>query len=191
MMVITGRYRDVLDEQLLRARQGAVTYHQVGATRDRTLPSGYRHDRLSIAIGHGETAWGRACDAITHWKAHAHAGIAITPLDAPIEQGVTVVASRRVGPFMILAPCRIVYATDEPSRFGFAYGTLSGHPEQGEEAFHVVVNNDGSVSAEIVAFSRPADLSTRLAGPIAREIQKVFVRRYLDGIKNYAVGSAL
>jgi uncharacterized protein (UPF0548 family) len=85
----------------------------------------------------------------------------------------------------VVAPCRLVYVTDEPSRFGFAYGTLPGHPEKGEEAFHVVLGGDGAVSAEIVAFSRPNDLPTRLAGPVGRAIQVVATRRYLDGIGDH------
>ena len=78
--------------------------------------------------------------------------------------------------------------TDEPQRFGFAYGTLPGHPEVGEEAFHVVLDDDATVSAEIVAFSRPGDLLTRLAGPVARGAQKAVTRRYLAGIQRYVVG---
>ncbi len=35
------------------------------------------------------------------------------------------------------APCRVVYVIDEPDRRGFAYGTLPGHPESGEELFAV------------------------------------------------------
>lgn len=33
------------------------------------------------------------------------------------------------------APCQVVYVLDEPDRQGFAYGTLPGQPESGEEAF--------------------------------------------------------
>jgi uncharacterized protein (UPF0548 family) len=36
--------------------------------------------------------------------------------------------------------------------------------------------------AQIVAFSRPADLPTRLAGPLARQIQKATTKRYIAGI---------
>jgi uncharacterized protein (UPF0548 family) len=42
--------------------------------------------------------------------------------------------------------------------------------------------------AEIVAFSRPADLPTRLAGPLARRIQKAATKRYIDGIRAYVQG---
>jgi uncharacterized protein (UPF0548 family) len=186
MIVVSDRHGAGVTRHLDRARDEVLTYDEVGQTRSPNLPAGYRHDRLSLLVGRHELAWERACDAIRTWRAHTNAGITITPVDAPIAKGVTVMASRRFGPATLLAPCRIVYRTDEPSRFGFAYGTLVGHPEQGEEAFHVVRHDDGAVTAEIIAFSRPYDLSTRLAGPVAREIQKLVTRRYLQGIKTYA-----
>ena len=171
--------------QLARSREQEVTYPEVGLTRSSTLPAGYHHDRVGLRIGQGELDWERAKGAIRLWKAHAHAGIAITPADAPIQEGTTVVASRTFGPVTILAPCRIVYVTDEATRFGFGYGTLPGHPERGEEAFHVILGDDGTVRAEIVAFSRPDDLPTKLAGPLARKIQKAATRRYLRGIAKH------
>lgn len=39
------------------------------------------------------------------------------------------------GPLRLRAPCRVVYTVTESRRRGFAYGTLPGHPECGEEAF--------------------------------------------------------
>jgi uncharacterized protein (UPF0548 family) len=172
-------------DQLARARQQEVTYPEVGLTRSSTLPVGYTHDKVGLQIGQGDVDWERAKDAIRSWKAHAHAGIAITPSDARIQEGATILASRTFGPVTIVAPCRIVYVTEEATRFGFAYGTLPGHPERGEEAFHVILGDDGTVTAEIVAFSRPDDLATRLIGPIARMIQKAATRRYLAGVARH------
>ena len=94
-----------------------------------------------------------------------------------------------LGPATVVAPCRVVYATEEPTRFGFAYGTLPGHPERGEEACAVVIDDDGTVTAEIIAFSRPGDLAARLGGPIARQIQKAVTRRYLAGIRGHVAGT--
>lgn len=176
-----GFVRDLLE----RAQADEVTYVEYGQTRSATLPGGYRHDGITAVVGRGEGDWARAQDAIRQWRAHEHAGITITPAGAGIDDGATVVASRSFGPVLLAAPCRIVYTTMTPTRFGFAYGTLPGHPEQGEEAFHVQLDGHGGVTAEIVAFSRPADLSTRLAGPLARQIQKAATKRYLDGIGAY------
>jgi uncharacterized protein (UPF0548 family) len=186
-VIVLSRHRDpLLAKYLARSSQDEVTYPEVGLTRSATLPPGYRHDRLSLQVGAGENAWERAKDAIRRWKAHAHAGITITPPDAPVLEGTTILASRALGPVTILAPCRVVYGTDEPTRFGFAYGTLPGHPETGEEAFHVALGDEDTVTAEILAFSRPDDLPTKIAGPIARKIQEAATRRYLAGIQQYA-----
>lgn len=168
--------------QLAQSRQQEVTYTEVGRTRSSVLPAGYHHDRVGLRVGQGDSDWQRAKDAIRSWKAHAFAGITVTPSDAPIQEGTTILASRRFGPVTIVAPCRIVYVTEEATRFGFGYGTLPGHPERGEEAFHVILGDDGTVTAEIVAFSHADDLYTRLAGPVARLIQKAATRRYLAGI---------
>ena len=185
-MIVIGRRSDaLLDIQLRQSRREEVTYQEVGETRSSSQPPGYRYDRLSLPVGRGEIAWERAKEAIRLWKAQAHAGMTITPLDAPILECATVLVSRTFARVTVVAPCRVVYVTDLPTRFGFAYGTLPGHPERGEEAFHVVLCKDGTVVAEIVAFSRPDDLPTRLAGPLARAIQKAAMRRYLAGIEKH------
>lgn len=189
-MILIGRHSEtVLRRQLERSRQDRVTYPEVGSTRSPALPAGYRHDSLSAQIGRGDIAWERAKQAIQLWKAHAKAGIRLTPADAPVQEGTTVLASITLGRATVVAPCRVVYVTDEPTRFGFAYGTLPGHPERGEEAFHVDIDDDGTVTAEIIAFSRPGDLAAKLAGPIAREIQKTVTRLYLAGIRGHVAGT--
>jgi uncharacterized protein (UPF0548 family) len=86
---------------------------------------------------------------------------------------------------VVVAPCRVVYVTNEPDRFGFAYGTLPGHPERGEEAFHVAKDDSGTVRFEIVAFSRPASAAARLGGPLSRAAQTRTTRRYVEGVLNY------
>jgi uncharacterized protein (UPF0548 family) len=173
-----------------RAEAAAVTYPEQGETRSEQLPAGYQHDRHELGLGHGEGAWERAREAIRRWEAHRSAGFTITPTTAAIEPGTTIVASRSLGPVILAIPCRIVYRTHEPNRFGFAYGTLPGHPERGEEAFHVVRQSDSSVTAQIVAFSRPADIPTRLAAPIARRVQAMATKQYLEGIASYVRAGA-
>ena len=96
-----------------------------------------------------------------------------------------VVAAIPLGPVTAIVPCRIVYVTDETDRFGFAYGTLSGHPERGEESFHIVRTPSGQVTFEIVAFSRPSDLLVKLGRPAARLMQVRSSKRYLSGVRKY------
>jgi uncharacterized protein (UPF0548 family) len=96
-----------------------------------------------------------------------------------------VVAALPFGPTYVLAPCTVVDVTDEPDRFGFAYGTLPGHPERGEEAFHVRRSAEGEVTFDVVAFSRPADLLGRVGGPVARAVQSRVTSAYLEGVRRF------
>ena len=75
-----------------------------------------------------------------------------------------------------LNAARIVYVIDESQRFGFAYGTLPGHVEMGEERFLIERTEDDSVWYDILAFSRPRHLLTKLGYPMIRRLQKRFGR---------------
>ena len=79
----------------------------------------------------------------------------------------------------VQAPCRVVYTIDEARRCGFAYGTLPGHPECGEEAFIVERGPNGVVTFSIRAFSRPASVLARYADPAGHWVQDLITNRYL------------
>jgi uncharacterized protein (UPF0548 family) len=162
-----------------------VTYSEVGATRSPNLPDGYAHTRRSVVVGSGSADFQRSVEALRGWRAHLHAGALLSPPQPDIVPGATVLAAIRVLVVFAIVPCRIVYVTDEDRRFGFAYGTLPGHPERGEEAFHVALADDGVVTFQIVAFSSPANLLARLGHPVNRLIQARVTGRYLEGIRRY------
>ena len=75
-------------------------------------------------------------------------------------------------------PARVVYVIDEPDRKGFAYGTLPGHPERGEESFIVEYRDDDSVWLVIRAFSRPSNALFWVTYPALRLMQAWFTNRY-------------
>jgi uncharacterized protein (UPF0548 family) len=77
---------------------------------------------------------------------------------------------------------RVVYVVNEAKRVGFAYGTLRGHPEEGEEAWLVEHRDDGSVWITVRAFSRPANLFWWCGYPILRIAQEIYTRRYLRAL---------
>jgi uncharacterized protein (UPF0548 family) len=95
----------------------------------------------------------------------------------PIEAGATVAVLVSHFGFWSLNACRIVYSVDERGvlgKYGFAYGTLQGHAEIGEERFTVEYDTgDGSVWYDIYAFFRPGKIA-RLAYPFSRSLQKRF-----------------
>jgi uncharacterized protein (UPF0548 family) len=162
-----------LSHFLARQRTAPLTYTEVGATFADTLPAGYHHTRAATDLGTGAPVWDRA------------RGISIAPPAAPITEGTTVAVITSVGPLQLLAACRIVRVVDEPDRFGFAYGTLPAHPEEGEERFLVATDGQGAVRFEVVAFSRAHDLLTRLGGPIPRRMQARATEHYLQGMRAF------
>jgi uncharacterized protein (UPF0548 family) len=102
-----------------------------------------------------------------------------TPFLVP---GDSVVLGIPFGPIHVKAPARVVYVVDELNRKGFAYGTLPGHPESGEESFIVEQTDDGSVWLEISAFSRPAHFGWWLVYPVLRLSQEFYTRRYFESL---------
>lgn len=76
-------------------------------------------------------------------------------------------------------PVRVVYVIDEPERRGAAFGTLPGHPLDGEELFLVERGDDDSVWFTVRIFSRPANGFWRAVSPALRLVQALLVRRYL------------
>jgi len=177
--VVLGREMQ-LGRVVEAARSSAVTYQDVGATAA-TMPSGYRHDRHTIDLRDGPDTFDRASEGLRQWRAHRSVGATVTPDDPPVT-GATVIVTLRLGPVAVLAPCRIIDVIEEADRYGFVYGTLPGHPEEGEESFLVQRGPDG-VSFRIAAFSRPAEMVAKLGGPVTRAVQRHTTKRYLEGLR--------
>jgi uncharacterized protein (UPF0548 family) len=174
---------DRLREFLETARSSPLSYPEVGASLG-SRPDGYHHDSYDVALGTGDAVYRRAIRGLEEWQTHRAAGVIVYPPDAPIENGTTVALALPAPGLHVLAACRIVAVVREADRFGFAYGTLAGHPEQGEEAF--LIERDGdTVRFTITAFSRPHALLARIGFPLARVIQRRVTRAYLTGLQAF------
>jgi uncharacterized protein (UPF0548 family) len=115
---------------------------------------------------------------------HSGAGLTVAA-DGPAEVGRTVVLG--LGrPMSLIFPCRVVWTVDEEHRRGFAYGTLPGHPECGEESFVVERDGAGEIWLEITAFSRPGGAALRFTGPANDAAQAFFLRRYARALSRAA-----
>jgi uncharacterized protein (UPF0548 family) len=167
---------------LEHARTAAPTYPEVGATAAERLPPGYRHDHYERSLGRNDAAFAAAVDGLRTWRAHIGAGVDIVPVGAPIAEKENVLLLLKLAGLWTVAPCRIVYVVEERDRFGFAYWTLSGHPETGEAAFVVQRGGGGETVFRIRSFSRPADPIARIAAPISRRIQTSVTRKYLAAL---------
>ena len=163
-------------------RQRPLTYLEVGGTRAATLPSGYHHVSRSARLGRGQEQFDTAATALFGWELQRRAGVRVLPTTTTVSDGGVAVLLLGLGRLAIQAPVRVVYVVDEPQRRGFAYGTLGGHPESGEESFLVELTADGDVICRITAFSRPATWLTRLGGPVARLTQRWVTGRYLAAL---------
>ncbi len=154
-----------------------LTYSEVGATAG-AMPAGYRHLRKSSVIGGGRERFDEAAAQGMRWGMLRGAGLRVTATTEVAEVGSEVLV--HLGP--VVAPCRGVYIVDEPDRRGFAYGTLPGHPESGEELFLVRYGPNGDVIAEVSAFSRHATWWSRLGAPLTLLVQRLVTNRYLQAL---------
>jgi uncharacterized protein (UPF0548 family) len=169
------------------AAHDELTYAPVGVTITGEAPDGYRLDQWSIVIGEGQAVFDRATDAIRQWQPHRGAGIAVSA-DEPPALGLIVAMAAPLPIGFIHAVCRVVAVVDEPDRYGFAYGTLLDHPEQGEESFIVTRDSDGTIAFEIVAVSCPRHFLARACPPLARRLQRAATKRYLDAMRLAVAG---
>lgn len=157
-----------------RADASEFSYSQLGATESE-VPPGFQPDHNRIEIGQ-EQDWERAKTALRDWRMFDIGWIELYPIGkTPIEAGRTVAILIHHFGFHSLNFARIVYTIDEPTRFGFAYGTLVEHGESGEERFLVEKDIDtGRVVYDLRAFSRPNHLFAKLGHPVVRHLQKRF-----------------
>lgn len=180
------------------ASTATFSYDGVGSTRDygaagnsvpdegersQSPPEGYMIDHNRVKLGHGEALFDRAKEAIWRWQMFNLDWVEIVWASsinghAPIQVGTSVAVLAK-SPIWSFNPCRIVYTVDESvpkmQRFGFGYGTLPGHVAKGEERFQVEWHHaDDSVWYDILAFSQPNHMLTKVGYPMMRLLQKRF-----------------
>ena len=154
-----------------------LTYPEVGASAHVPLPDGYHHVRAPRSLG--VVDFDEAAEAVMTWQLQERSGVRRIsgPPRATLGADVTF---RFMGQKV---PCRVVDIVDEPDRRGFAYGTLPGHPETGEERFTVERDpGTGEVTLTVTAFSKHALWRTKLAGPLGRLLQRTMTQRYLNAL---------
>ncbi|MFD7094227.1 DUF1990 family protein [Streptomyces xanthophaeus] len=162
--------------RLVGAGRSTFSYPDRGATDRLPLPAGYNHLHHRARIGHGRAAFETAGVAVTTFRAHRTSGMRVRADARAVRPGSRVEVGIGAGPLRVTAPCEVIWTAYEPTRIGFAYGTLDGHPECGEESFVVTMDADGTVWFTVTAFSRPACWYTRLAGPVVPFLQLRYAR---------------
>lgn len=181
------------------------SYSAVGCTEHSTVvetgPSpGYVLDHNRAVLGFGADTFQHAAAALCHWgmfdigwvtlhHASPRCGATLPAVGTTVCVLARVLGLSSTGLWMLNA-CRVQRLIDspptdvEPRRFGFAYGTLPGHIERGEERFvieHSLVDN--SVTFDLLAISQPAHWLAKVGRPIARMYQKRFARDSLRAMQ--------
>ena len=155
------------------------SYKAVGATAH-VPPNGYVVDRTRVELGVGEAVFQAAKSALQSWEHFRLGWVDVWPSRTPLLQGEVVAIMGRMLGIYSLNSCRIVYTVEESQpivRYGYAYGTLPGHIESGEERFLIEWDLvSGKVFYDIIAFSRPNYKLVWLIYPLIRYGQKRFAR---------------
>ncbi len=158
----------------------SFSYHDVGGTKISAAPARYIVDHNRIRIGSGQIAFEKAKTAVRAWKMFGMDWVKLFRDETPIAVDNTVAIMVSHFGFYSLNAARIVYVIDEVDgleRYGFAYGTLGAHSEQGEERLSVEYHPEpGEVWYDIYAFSRPASALAKVGFPLARRLQRRFAR---------------
>ncbi|MAG93430.1 MAG: DUF1990 domain-containing protein [Planctomycetaceae bacterium] len=180
----------------VQSLQDAPFSYSGAGVSEETSPSGARslgfvHDHNRIVLGQGEAVLESAVNALCNWEMFNTGWSEIAPGTPPIEVGRTVALVTRVFGAWWLNACRIVDVIDEDvpfRRFGFAYRTLPPHVACGEERFLVEQDDEGTVSYEIRAISRPRHPLARLGYPVTRRMQRRFVRDSQGAMRRAVAG---
>jgi uncharacterized protein (UPF0548 family) len=180
VFLIAQPSRPRIERFLAAQRDLPYTYPAIGATRVTAAPSRYAIDHNRIRLGAGAGAFDRAAAALRRWAMFDIGWVRLCWPETPPAIGATFgVAIRHFG-FWSLNSARVVYLIDEDGpiqRYGFAYGTLPGHAERGEERFMVEWRRaDDSVWYDLFAFSRPNHPLTWAGYPLTRMLQRRFAR---------------
>jgi uncharacterized protein (UPF0548 family) len=163
-----------IDRFLATQAELPFTYGAVGATAT-TPPTGFDCDHARVLLGHDNVAFRAACSALRSWTQFDLGWTAALPRDTPIETDRCVAVVARALGLWTLNAARIVYVVTSQTQFGFAYGTLPGHVERGEERFLIELDpTTGDVWYDILAFSLPHHALARLGYPLVRKLQARF-----------------
>ena len=133
-----------------RETGAALTYAEVGATADDSPPPGWPARRKRVDLPPG--GFDAAKAALADWTQY-DLGWTAVPVKPPIVAGRDFATIARTLGLWSVNCCRILYVVDEPSRFGYAIGTLPHHVETGEERF-LLTRRGEAISFEISSFSR-------------------------------------
>lgn len=167
-----------IDEFINQSRHLPLSYEQVGIAK--LSPPGFSIDEASGVLGQSSETFERAKLALTEWQHFELGWVELFPRGAAIEPGTVVAVLVHHLGFWSINGCRVVYEIGDMkmgTNFGFAYGALTNHAENGEETFEVLLEPETeTVVYRIRAVSKPRAALARIGYPITRVFQERFRR---------------
>lgn len=195
-MVTIHRPSEAAITALLAAARDSFSYPEVGAASELGAPlppslgARYDVDHRQFVLGKGRALFDRARECLFAWRHLEIPWLSFHGATASVHRGQVVASLARVLGLWFLSPCQVVFShfeSESPRLAGFGYGTLQGHVERGEERFVLSFDPDDElVRYEIAAFSRPANLLTRLGYPLARRLQSRFATSSAEALARAA-----
>jgi len=160
------------------------SYPDVGCTQGEP-PRRYTVDRNRILLGRGRQVFSTACAALRRWEMFRLGWVELHAPQSTIAPGAVVAVVVRANALWWFNGARVVYvceAAADERQFGFAYGTLVEHAEQGEERFSIQRDENDNVWYEIVAASRPGHWYGWVGYPLVRRLQRRFAADSLQAM---------
>jgi uncharacterized protein (UPF0548 family) len=162
----------------------ALSYDDVGLTLGSGWSETHRKSRRtyerSVQLGEGPDRWAYASSEVMSWGIKRRSGFTVAVDGASEGDRLWLVA--HLGPFTVREPVQVVAVVDTEGTRGFSYGTLTGHPVSGEEAFLVERRADGTVWLTLRSLTRAGNGLWRMAFPAVLLAQRVYRRRYLRAL---------
>lgn len=142
----------------------------------------FRRSETTAVVGYGDDDWARAANAVLRWEVKTRSGFSVDSVGA-VEEGQRVNVKVRVLGFTVVEPVEVVAVVREPTRSGFSYRTLPGHPVDGEEAF-IVHRHGKEVRLTVRSLTRPAPQQPwRSLFPVLLLAQRIVRRRYRRALR--------
>jgi uncharacterized protein (UPF0548 family) len=166
----------------------SFSYPEVGATRaPSNPPAGYPINHYRGKLGTGAEDYRKALTALRSWRMYSLSWTKLYWPETEIKEGAVVAILAKHFGLWWLNACRVIYAfadDDGSHRSGFAFGTLPGHVETGEERFMVEWDDESDeVFYELLAFARPKLLIAKMAHPLLRSAQRRFAQDSFAAMK--------
>ncbi len=142
----------------------------------------FRRSEVTALIGRGEGVWRRATHGVLRWEVKTRSGFTVDNVDR-VSPGAKATITARVAGVTVEEPVQVVAVVDSPTRVGFSYRALPGHPVAGEEAF--IVHRAGDhVFLTVRSLTAPAATQPwRALHPFLRIAQVFARRRYLRALR--------